>query len=177
MTPLELLTPRLEMIQASDEHLNAVADVRASNPPFTGDLQADLRLEPGLRERIARELAEARADPARHALAITTRAPAPGVIGRVDLFVEYPADGHPRIGLLEIHRVHQREGYGREAVDAIARWARQRGATAIRLGVDTGNTAAMAFWQRLGYRRINPRERQQDHGQMANTVVLEATLV
>ena len=72
---------------------------------------------------------------------------------------EHPRDLVPWIGLLEIHKQEQRRGYGSEAAAAFLGWARERGALALRLGVDDGNTSGLTFWRGVGLRAVEERER------------------
>jgi ribosomal protein S18 acetylase RimI-like enzyme len=70
-----------------------------------------------------------------------------------------------------VHRQDRRQGYGAEAVAALVGWARARGAPALRLGVDEGNAVGLAFWQSLGFRVLDHRERLAAAGQLAVTVL------
>lgn len=108
---------------------------------------------------LERDLAVAWVDPARHPLVLRDKSGRDDVIGWADVLDEHPRDLVPWIGLLEVHQQAQRQGYGREAVTALLEWARGRGATALRLGVDDGNASGLAFWQALGFRVVDERER------------------
>lgn len=44
----------------------------------------------------------------------------------------------------------RRQGVGRALVEDVLRWARERGATRVRLRVASGNAGADAFWAALG---------------------------
>jgi ribosomal protein S18 acetylase RimI-like enzyme len=52
---------------------------------------------------------------------------------------------------LVVDRDHRRAGVGTALMSAVAAWARERGAVEMVLTVWAGNTAAEAFYQRLGY--------------------------
>jgi len=52
---------------------------------------------------------------------------------------------------LVVDRHHRRAGIGTALMDAAAAWALERGATEVVLTVWAGNTAAEAFYERLGY--------------------------
>lgn len=65
-----------------------------------------------------------------------------------DLFDRYPA--HLHIDLLPRA---QGQGWGRRLIEALADALRARGVTGLHLGVDARNTAAIAFYERVGFRR------------------------
>jgi ribosomal protein S18 acetylase RimI-like enzyme len=52
---------------------------------------------------------------------------------------------------LVVDRQHRRRGIGTALMSAAAAWARERGAEELVLTVWAGNTAAEAFYARLGY--------------------------
>ena len=62
---------------------------------------------------------------------------------------QYPA--HLHIDLLPSH---QRMGHGRELMDALFAALRSAGVPAVHLGMVTANTAARAFYDRLGFHEI-----------------------
>ncbi len=55
------------------------------------------------------------------------------------------------IGELVVDKRHEGRGVGRALVDAATRWARQRGLTGLTLETGAANTAARAFYGRLGF--------------------------
>jgi ribosomal protein S18 acetylase RimI-like enzyme len=57
----------------------------------------------------------------------------------------------------------------------VARWYAERGASAIRAGVDEGNDGGVAFWRSLGYRPVDRRERPSPRG-VLGVEVLELSL-
>jgi ribosomal protein S18 acetylase RimI-like enzyme len=57
--------------------------------------------------------------------------------------------GH--VEMLVVSAAHQRHGTGRALMDEVAAWARRQGAAELVLTVWSGNTAAEAFYDRLGY--------------------------
>jgi RimJ/RimL family protein N-acetyltransferase len=165
---LRLTTQRLLLAEATEEDVDGLLSVALSNPHFTGhhegsDGEAG-RFDRGMLER---DLAIAWSDPARHPLVLRTRVDPARIVGWADLLDEHPRDEVPWIGLLEVHQQEQRKGYGREAVVALVEWARARAATALRLGVDEGNHAALAFWQSLGFEPVDRRDRRGPSGHMA----------
>lgn len=68
-----------------------------------------------------------------------------------------------RPGDLEVKRVYllhrfQGAGIGRRLMEEARRHAAAQGAERLLLGVYSGNAAAIAFYERLGYRKIGTRE-------------------
>ena len=172
---LHLATPRLVLADVREDDLDALLAVALSNPSFTGHAEGSDGV-PGLFDlgMLERDLAVAALDPARHPLTVRRRSD-DRVVGWADVLEDHPRDGVPWIGLLELHADVQRRGYGREAAGALAQWARDRGAPALRLGVDDGNDAALAFWSSLGYVEVDRRERRGPAGPLA-VAVLELAL-
>jgi GNAT superfamily N-acetyltransferase len=169
---LKLESQRLVMTEAAEDDVDGLLSVALSNPDFTGDHEASGG-EPGRfdRDMLERDLAVAWMDPARHPLVLRTKEEPARVIGWAEVLDEHPRDHVPWIGLLEVHQREQRSGYGREAVDALVDWARNRGATALRLGVDEGNDRGFAFWHSMGFRHLEERERAGPSGRIAVNVL------
>lgn len=169
---LMMETPRLLISEATEDDVEGLLAVALSNPDFTGHHEGSAG-EPGRFDRgmLERDLAVAWADPARHPLVLRVKTGRGDVIGWADVLVEHPRDLVPWIGLLEVRQQEQRNGYGREAVTVLLDWARARGATALRLGVDEGNASAFAFWQKLGFRAVDERERVGPAGPLRVTVM------
>lgn len=169
---LTLETERLVLTEATAEDVDGLLAVALSNPDFTGDHEGSAG-EPGRFDRnmLERDLAVAWMDPARHPLVLRHKDDRGRVIGWAEVLDEHPRDLVPWIGLLEVHRQEQRHGYGREVTTALLEWARTRGATALRLGVDEGNSSGLAFWQSLGFRAVEERERVGPAGPIGVTVM------
>lgn len=72
-----------------------------------------------------------------------------------ELYDRYPA--HLHIDLLPRA---QGQGWGRRLIEALSGALRERGVPGVHLGVDARNTAAIAFYERVGFRR----ERTHDWG-------------
>ncbi|MER7059315.1 GNAT family N-acetyltransferase [Streptomyces albidoflavus] len=72
----------------------------------------------------------------------------------------HPADADdpdPWIGLLLVHGERRREGHGRALANHLAARFREAGRTGLRLAVLDTNTAALTFWQALGYVPVDHR--------------------
>ena len=169
---LRFETQRLVMAEATEDDVDGLLSVALSNPAFTRDHEGSDG-EPGRfdRDMLERDLAVAGMDPARHPLVLRERSNPARVIGWAEVLDTHPRDHVPWIGLLEVHQQEQRRGYGREAVAALAGWARAGGARALRLGVDEGNDAGLAFWLSMGFRVVDQRERIGPGGRAGVTVM------
>lgn len=174
---LVIETERLLIEDATEQDVAGLLQVALSNPEFTGDHEGTdgeaVRFD---RDMLERDLAVAWTDPARHPLVLRDRSDPTRIIGWAEVLDEHPRDRVPWIGLLEVHRQDQRRGYGREAAAALAAWARTGGAAAVRVGVDAGNDAGLAFWSSAGYSEVDQRERVSPAGRVGVTV-LELRLV
>jgi GNAT superfamily N-acetyltransferase len=169
---LTLETERLVLTEATQDDVDGLLAVALSNPDFTGDHEG-FAGEPGRfdRDMLERDLTVAWLDPARHPLVLRHKDDPGRVIGWAEVLDEHPRDLVPWIGLLEVHRQEQRHRYGSEAATALLDWARARGATALRLGVDEGNASGFAFWSTLGFRAVDDRERISPSGPVRVTVM------
>ena len=171
---VSLRTDRLTLAEAGPDDVDGLLAVALSNPEFLATHEGSGG-EPGAFDRsmLERDLAVADLDPQRHSLVL--RRDDGEVVGWVDLLDEHPRDGVPWIGLLELRADVQRQGLGREAAQEVARWYAERGASAIRVGVDEGNDDGGAFWRALRYRPVDRRERPSPMG-VLGVEVLELSL-
>lgn len=169
---LTLETERLVLTEATEDDVDELLAVAVSNPDFTGHHDGSAG-EPGQfdRDMLKRDLAVAWRDPARHPLVLRHRTDRGPAVGWAEVLDEHPRDLVPWIGLLELHRQEQRRGYGREATMALLAWARARRATALRLAVDHGNSSGLAFWQSVGFRALEARQRAGPAGPIRVTVM------
>jgi [ribosomal protein S18]-alanine N-acetyltransferase len=73
---------------------------------------------------------------------------------------------------------HQREGWGRLILDALAIWARGQGAQWLWLEVRVSNTRAQTIYERHGYRRVGQRKAYYPsaHGRREDAVVMSLKL-
>ena len=69
----------------------------------------------------------------------------------LDGFRYYPDPATWWIGLLMLDPTVRGQGIGRKLVDGFERYVKLQGGTALMLGVVEENTAALRFWQALGF--------------------------
>lgn len=169
---LEIETPHLRIRDAEAEDLPDLLPVYLSNPEFVR-MSEGSRGEAGYYdlEMFQRDWWINRMMPGGHVLGIYLKATGEPV-GQANFLEENPEDGMPWLGLLMIAAPHQREGLGREAFEALADYFRTAyGWPKLRLGVLVSNTTGLAFWQALGFTRV------EEKGEGARHVfVLERTL-
>ena len=155
---LELETPRLRIRDAEAADLPDLLPIYLSNPNF-------VRMNEGSRgaagyydlEMFQRDWWIYRMMPGGHVLGIYLKVTGDAV-GQANFLEENPDDGMPWLGLLMIAAPHQRQGLGREAFEALAAHFRSTyGWQALRLGVLAPNTAALAFWQALGFEQVEEK--------------------
>lgn len=112
-------------------------------------IEADFRPDPRRQRRGLRAMLS---DPERRRVLVAERAGA--VVGMVTLqLLVSTAEGGPS-GLLEdmvVGEAARGEGLGRRLLRAAERWGRGRGATRFQLLADSGNGAALAFYERMGW--------------------------
>ena len=60
---------------------------------------------------------------------------------------------------LAVSKNYQRNGYGRQLMQAVELWAKQMNCSAVRLNSATGRTEAHIFYERLGYRNTKSQKR------------------
>ncbi|MER8186446.1 GNAT family N-acetyltransferase [Kitasatospora sp. NPDC094015] len=63
-------------------------------------------------------------------------------------------DGHPAHLHIDLLPSHQRRGHGRRLMDTLLTALGERGVPAVHLGMVTANTAARAFYDRLGFEEL-----------------------
>lgn len=73
---------------------------------------------------------------------------------------------------------HQRQGWGRVMLDALALWSRGQGAQWLWLEVRMSNSRAQRMYERHGYRRVGERKRYYPaaHGEREDAVVMSLKL-
>ena len=73
------------------------------------------------------------------------------LIGVVDIIANYKEPGEWTLGLLMLAPEHRNNGLGTSVFTELQKWAQEQGAHTIRIGVMEDNTAAVAFWTKLGF--------------------------
>ncbi|MFC5185286.1 GNAT family N-acetyltransferase [Actinomadura harenae] len=153
-----------------EAEISALHGVFASNADYwrySGDLDPDAVT----REAVA-EMVRAEADVDGHE-ALAARDEHGVLVGYVELLLHHPRDGYPWIGFLLVHGGHRRRGLGRAIVSAVEARLRERGATAVGLGVLENNPEAFAFWTALGHTEVG---RRPDVAKGRPTVVMRKAL-
>lgn len=167
-----LRTRRLLVAPVTEQELPRLLAVYASNPGYLemteGPAGYDL-------PRLQRDWHLAAISPGRRMWAMYRRGdPAP--VGVVDFLDPNPQDGYPWIGLLMVRADCQRQGYGTEALEGLLRHGRQRlGWRAVRIGVLAANGAALAWWQRRGFRAYGRKTLRFAAGEL-EVILLERRL-
>lgn len=87
----------------------------------------------------------------KHYFGIWSRPDGP-LVGVADYLDGHPVPGVGWLGLLLLEEPHQGLGLGREACEALRRWAAtELGARELRLGVEAPNRNAWLFWTAMGF--------------------------
>lgn len=71
-------------------------------------------------------------------------------VGVLELLMNNPKDGYPWLGLLQIRKSFQGQGYGRRAMDLFYDIMKERGVRTFRLGVIAENEPGHRFWKGQG---------------------------
>lgn len=175
ITPLETKDLVLDEVDPSD--CDAIVAVRASNPErltrTEGSGEGAGHYD---RAMLERDLMVAAFDPVRHFLSVRRRHDG-RVVGYVDALDAHPDDGVPWLGAVEIAAAEQRQGYGRQCVEAVIDRARDvLGAKAIRAAVDDDDGRARTFLEQLGFQPVSQGTRSSPLGRVPVTV-LERQLI
>lgn len=152
---VEMESKRLRIREAEPDDLPALLPVYLSNPEFVA-MNEGSRGEQGYYDlaMFQRDWQVQRMLPGGHVLGIYLEQTGEPV-GQANYLEENPDDGMPWLGLLMIARGSQRQGLGAEAFHRLAAYFRERyGWPVLRLGVLKQNGPALAFWERLDFRRV-----------------------
>jgi RimJ/RimL family protein N-acetyltransferase len=150
--PIELESARLVIREVAPDDLPLLLPVYLSNPEYVAQSEGS-RGEAGYfdLEMFQRDWQIAQMTPRRHMLGLYIKDTGEAV-GLADYLEDNPEDGQPWLGFLMIARVHQRQGLGTEAFSRLAEYFKNHyGWPSLRVGVMKANTAALAFWRRLGF--------------------------
>jgi RimJ/RimL family protein N-acetyltransferase len=134
------------------DDLPSLLPVYLSNPEYVAQSEGS-RGEAGYfdLEMFQRDWQIAQMTPGRHMLGMYLKENGEAV-GLADFLEQNPEDGQPWLGFLMIARAHQRQGLGSEAFECLAAYFKDHyGWPSLRVGVMKTNTAALAFWRRLGF--------------------------
>jgi len=97
-------------------------------------------------------------------------------IGVVDLVFGYPEKEVAFLGLLLIGQNFYGQGLGSKSCELVEKFAKERGAKKLQLGVNDTNDVGIKFWSKLGF-KPNGRTRSNQGLKVLSTVhVLEKTL-
>lgn len=91
------------------------------------------------------------------------------LIGMSNLVSDLLAPGVWHIGLFMISTSLHGKGMAHKLYQGLEIWARDSGASWLRLGVVQGNVRAEKFWEKLGYTEVRMRQ-GVEIGQQSNTV-------
>jgi RimJ/RimL family protein N-acetyltransferase len=87
------------------------------------------------------------------------------IVGRLSVSRDvHPASSHVADVGLMVARGHRRRGAGTALMEAAEHWAREAGVRKLELHVFPHNDAAIALYERLGYRREGLRQRHFRRG-------------
>lgn len=114
-------------------------------------------------EELLRSLPPGKAPADKHVLGLRDRAGR--LVGAIDFVRDYPAPGEWFLGLLLLRPEERGSGLGERAYRAVEAFARERGASVVRIAVADQNIRARAFWERLGFapeysRQVHTGERE-----------------
>ena len=94
------------------------------------------------------------------------------LIGYLELFRNYPADGEWWIGLLMLDPKLRRRTLGSQIFRAANDWAANHGARAIQLAVLESDLAAQSFWHRQGFEFVRHRSYESQAAKKSHTVLV-----
>lgn len=78
-------------------------------------------------------------------------------VGVLELLMNNPKDGYPWLGLLQIRKSFQGQGYGRRAMDLFYDIMKEKGVKTFRLGVIAENEPDHRFWKGQGMAPVKTR--------------------
>ena len=94
------------------------------------------------------------------------------LVGYLELFRNYPAEGEWWIGLLMLEPNARRRGLGSEIVRSASDWAARNGAQAIQLAVLENEPVARRFWEWQGFELLRRRPYQSQAEKTSHTVLV-----
>ena len=94
------------------------------------------------------------------------------LLGYIELFRNYPAEGDWWIGLLMLDPAVRRRGLGGEVFRNASAWAAANGARSIMLAVLESDPDAQRFWQRQGFQEVSRRAYVSQASRKEHTVIV-----
>ena len=171
MDAVRLETVDLILREVEEDDLDSIVAVRRSNPDRLARTEGT-DVGPGEYDRgmLERDLAVAAYDPARQFLCTRLRHSG-RIVGYVDFLDAHPHDGVPWLGTVEISASDQRQGYGRQCVEALARRAEEDLCQPVlRAAADSDDQRAISFLEQLGFTAVSRTERPSPGGRVPVTV-------
>jgi RimJ/RimL family protein N-acetyltransferase len=156
---IPLRTARLTLEPVSEQDLGDVLQLFLGNPTYlewTEGGDYDL-------EKLQRDWQVAHVTPGREMLALRERE-AGALVGIVEYLEHNDQDGHPWIGLILVDGERQREGFGREALEAVIERLDAAWASPVRLGVIAQNVPGMRLAMSLGFSPYDEAEQRMGGG-------------
>ncbi|HLI07671.1 MAG TPA: GNAT family N-acetyltransferase [Ktedonobacteraceae bacterium] len=172
---IERESERLSIREITAHDVEKVLPVHLSNPDFLQQMEGS-EGEAGRYDlqRWQRDWQIAQMMPGRHTLACYLKKTGEAV-GYVEYLEEHD-DGAPWIGVLTIHRAHQRQGLGTEAFQhLIAHFRAEYGWSRLRAGVLEHNEAGLGFARHLGFQPIRQLSTRTSGG-MQHFIIFELPL-
>lgn len=80
------------------------------------------------------------------------------LVGILDAIKDYKESGEWTVGLLMLHPTARKNKLGSKTYKAFEKWAVDKGASAIRIGVLEYNEGSVRFWRQLGFDTVERRE-------------------
>lgn len=141
----QLVSKRLQLREIAAEDLAALLPIYSSNPEFVEQNEGS-ESEPGRYDlaRWQRDWTIMQMLPGNHQLGCYLRSDSTPV-GILYFLEENEEDGKPWLGTLVIHRDHQRQGLGSEALSCLIEHLRQQGWSVLRAGINVQNQRGFAF--------------------------------
>jgi RimJ/RimL family protein N-acetyltransferase len=151
------VTERLEVRAVDEADIAGLLDVYLSNPQVIAVTEGSAG-EPGHYDRgmLERDLWVSELDENRHTAGLFLR-DGGTCVGVLDWTDGDAGEGTPSIGLVLVHRAHQRRGYGREAVVGLIGACRESGWTRLRATALAGDPATTGLYEAVGMREVERR--------------------
>ncbi|MHC1776202.1 MAG: GNAT family N-acetyltransferase [Lentimicrobium sp.] len=87
------------------------------------------------------------------------------LIGFTDLYFGYPTEKTAWISIILISKVHRKEGFAQEAIEAISAECTRAGFEQIGIGVYLKNLRGLRFWINAGFREVTGISAEDDNSE------------